>query len=72
MVYLNKRYCALLIECKVYIAIHLMILTSVASSAAVKSSYDKMNALLDRGGIITRCVTKDDNVNMGTTLPVSI
>lgn len=43
--------------------------TSVASSAAVKSLYDKMNALLDRGGIITRCVTKDDNVNMGTTLP---
>ena len=43
--------------------------TSVASSAAVKSLYDKMNALLDHGGIITRCVTKDDNVNMGTTLP---
>lgn len=43
--------------------------TSVASSAAVKSLYDKMNALLDRGGIITRCVTKDDNVNMSTTLP---
>jgi len=43
--------------------------TSVASSAAVKSLYDKMNALLDRGGIITRCVTKDDTVNMNTTLP---
>ena len=43
--------------------------TSVASSAAVKSLYDKMNALLDRGGIITKCVTKDDNTTMNTSLP---
>ena len=43
--------------------------TSVASSAAVKGLYDKMNALLDRGGIITKCVTKDDNTTMNTSLP---
>ena len=43
--------------------------TSVASSAAVKGLYDKMNALLDRGGIITKCVTKDDNITMNTSLP---
>ena len=43
--------------------------TSVASSAAVKGLYDKMNALLDRGGIITKCVTKDDNTIMNTSLP---
>ena len=43
--------------------------TSVASSAAVKGLYDKMNALLDRGGIITKCVTKDDNTAMNTSLP---
>ena len=42
--------------------------TSVASSAAVKGLYDKMNALLDRGGIITKCVTKDDNTTMNTSL----
>lgn len=43
--------------------------TSVASSAAVKGLYDKMNALLDRGGIITKCITKDDNTTMNTSLP---
>ena len=43
--------------------------TSVASSAAVKGLYDKMNALLDRGGIITKCVTKDDNTTMNISLP---
>ena len=43
--------------------------TSIASSAAVKGLYDKMNALLDRGGIITKCVTKDDNTIMNTSLP---
>lgn len=43
--------------------------TAVASSAAVRGLYDKMNALLDRGGIITRCTTKDDNINMNTSLP---
>ena len=43
--------------------------TSVASSAAVKGLYDKMNALLNRGGIITKCVTKDDNTTMNTSLP---
>ena len=43
--------------------------TSVASSAAVKGLYDKMNALLDRGGIITKCVTKDNNTTMNTSLP---
>jgi len=42
--------------------------TAVASSAAVKSLYDKMAALLDRGAIVTRCTTRDDARTMNSTL----
>ena len=42
--------------------------TAVASSAAVKSLYDKMAALLDRGAIVTRCSTRDDARTMNSTL----
>lgn len=42
--------------------------TAVASSAAVKSLYDKMSALLDRGAIVTRCSTRDDSRTMNSTL----
>lgn len=43
--------------------------TAVASSAAVKGLFDTMTSLLDRGAIVTRCTTKDDNQSMNTSLP---
>lgn len=43
--------------------------TAVASSAAVKGLFDTMSSLLDRGAIVTRCTTKDDNQAMNTSLP---